>query len=68
MKISQDNNARYIVGNADMISIALRERGKWKLATTPLYMSANVLNYSSVSEAIDHNDALIEPATQSLLS
>ena len=52
---------RYTVGKADMISIALMESGKWKVATTPLYMSANVLNYSSVSEAIEHNDALVDP-------
>jgi hypothetical protein len=51
---------RYTLNGVPMLSIALRQNGRWKLSEVPPSWSANVLNYGCVSDAGRHDDALAE--------
>lgn len=52
----------YTVGGVSMLSVALRQGGHWKVEAVPLCLSADVLRYPSLDEAILHGAAVAEPA------
>ncbi|MDO8586226.1 MAG: hypothetical protein Q7T82_04225 [Armatimonadota bacterium] len=41
----------YSVRGVPMVSVALREKGIWKIGGSPLYLSAKVLDYGSITDA-----------------
>lgn len=51
----------YVVHGKRMISVALRDDNEWKVAAIPFGINARILEYDSVSEAVDDDAALIPP-------
>lgn len=58
----QPTVVKYRFRGATMISIALKEGGRWKIASLPLVVSEKILNYDTWQEAVAHGDAEAVPA------